>query len=92
MLLSFRGPDAAAFSFSCIFTNGLLLLFLMFGNLAGSQILGSHPLSLGSLKPSLYCLLVSGGAERAESRQIFPPLWKMARWFVLGACDLSVYP
>lgn len=47
----------------------------VFSNLAGSQILGSHPSSLDSLETSLYCLVVSGGAERAESRQIFLPLW-----------------
>lgn len=62
----------ASFGFSCILTNVTLLLFLMFSNLAGSQILGSHPLSLNSLETSLYCLVVSGGAEKAES---FLPLW-----------------
>lgn len=40
-----------------------MLQFLMLSNLAASQVLGSHPLSLHSLGTSLYCLLVSAGTE-----------------------------
>lgn len=61
----------ALVGFSCIFTNMFLLPFLMNSNLPGSEILGSHPFSLSSLDTLLYYLLVSGGAERPESRQIF---------------------
>lgn len=77
----------ASFGFSCIFTNAPLSPFLMLSNLAGSPILGSHPLSLSSLHTWLYCLLVSGGAERAESRQIFLFLWWMTCLFALNTWD-----
>lgn len=74
MLSSFGGLVAASVGFSLMFINVPLLLFHMFSNLAGFQVLGSHPLSLDSLDISLYCLLVSGDAERAESRENFLPL------------------
>lgn len=77
----------ALVGFSCIFTNMFLLPFLLNSNLRGSEILGSHPFSLSSLDTLLYYLLVSGGAERPESRQIFFRLLQMAYLFVPGTCD-----
>lgn len=73
----------APVGFSCIFTNMLLLPFLMSSNLAAHQIHGSHPYSLDSVDASLYCLPVSGGPERPESRQIVLHLLQMTCLFVL---------
>lgn len=73
---------------SCIFTNMFLLPFLRNSNFPGSEILGSHPSSLGSLDTPLYYLLVSAGAaERPESRHIFLCLLSMACLFVPDTCD-----